>query len=473
MRQSAVISFLFAATLIAAAEGNVSSKVLRLHVPALVQGRYDAEVVLYHRDGEFHNGYVLLPQRDNLVHRLDVTPSPEVQFVDKSGRPFDVPEEALGYYSYKNAKWLKYREQYYGGEISIKHPNPIKPVAWDGKTLGGDLGILINEVDASNAPGRRNDGLVYRLKIDAKQRKTALSGKVVAWQYADKDPRYGAEKQKRTLKVTGEWDAAPWSPQAGSEFAGGSDWPMAQGPELNGSAVACRRDLVSNLRDARLLWVAEEELASGRGGGLMRGDFCMYPIAWTTKGEGGYGGPIIADGKVFLYMASVDLKALRQRPELQRDPYFRLGADPRLLGGGHKHLKPLAAPRDTVYAFDARTGKRLWQFNGEPGSASHYGGKGGKASIPCYYNGKVYVRIGGGVICLDAESGEKVWFKGGYGLHAAPADASVTQVGGALVLMAETDGGWKTVGPNRCRRHGRDRRSGPRVLPAPEETLRP
>ncbi len=52
MKRINVISVLLVGALVAAAEGNVSSRVLRLHVPALVQGRYDAEVVLYHRDGE-------------------------------------------------------------------------------------------------------------------------------------------------------------------------------------------------------------------------------------------------------------------------------------------------------------------------------------------------------------------------------------------------------------------------------------
>ncbi|MHC5058581.1 MAG: hypothetical protein ACYTKD_28315 [Planctomycetota bacterium] len=312
-----------------------SSKVLRLRIPALVQGRYDAEIILYHRDGEFHNGYVLLPQRDNLVHRVDVTPSPEVQFIDSEGTPSTVPKEALGYYSYKNAKWIKYRERYSAGEISIAHPNPTKPLSWDGEALGGDLDVLVNEVDASNPPGRGGNSLVYRLKIAAHDAGEALSGKVIACQYADKDPRYGAANERRTLELKGSRDAEHWEPRAGSDYAEGSDWPMAQGPDLTGSAVAHEGRLVRNLHDARLVWVAEEEIASGRGGGLMRGGFCMYPIAWTTKGEGGYGGPIIADGKVFACIASVDLKRARARPEIQRDPYFRLGADPRLLGGGH------------------------------------------------------------------------------------------------------------------------------------------
>ncbi len=41
-----------------------TSKVLRLEIPKLVQGRYDVAVTLYHRQGRFHMGYAEVPERD-------------------------------------------------------------------------------------------------------------------------------------------------------------------------------------------------------------------------------------------------------------------------------------------------------------------------------------------------------------------------------------------------------------------------
>jgi len=427
-------------SLTAFAAAEEPSQVLRLEIPDLVQSRYDVVVTLYHRQGKFHMGYAEAPERDNLVHRIDVTPSAAIAFVDKNGKEIDVPEEARGYYSYKNKVFLKYRDLYARGEVDIIQTSKAPPLQLNGKTLIGMLDIKINQVDTVAGVGRSNSALVYRLEIDAKEKNGVLSGKAVYWQYASKDDDYGKANRNTTVDITGKWIADHWKAKPGAEYAKGNNWPMAHGPNLTGAAIDSKTPLVNSLHDARLLWVADRALGAGRGSGLMRGNFCMYPIAWTTLWEAGFGGPIMADNKVFVYAPSPDLEAIEKHPDLGRNPYYRLGAEPGLLAAS------LSKQRDSVFAFDARTGSLLWQYHGKPGSATHVGGKGGKASIPCYHNGKVYVRVGGGVICLDAESGEQVWFKGGYGLHSAAADASVTQVGGALVLMANSGAGWKTVG---------------------------
>ncbi len=417
-----------------------ASQVLRLEIPKLVQGRYDVAVTLYHRQGKFHMGYAQLPDRDNLVHRIDVIPSPAIAFVDKNGKKIDVPEEARGYYSYKNKVFLKYKALYAKGEVEIIHTSKEPPLQLRGKTLSGMLDIKISQVDSVAGVGRSNSALVYRLEIDAKEKNGVLSGKAVYWQYAGKDDDYGKGNEKTTVDITGKWIADHWKAKPGTEYAKGNNWPMAHGPNLTGSAIDSKTPLVNSLHDARLLWVADLPLGAGRGGGLMRGNFCMYPIAWTTLWEAGFGGPIMADNKVFVYAPSPDLEAIKKHPDLARNPYYRLGAKPGLLA---KDLSPL---RDSIFAFDARTGSSLWQYHGKPGSAVGAGGKSGRASIPCYYRGKVYVRIGGGVICLDAVTGEKVWYKGGYGLNGVPSDTSVTQIGGTLVLTKATEDGWKTVG---------------------------
>ena len=51
-----------------------SSQVLQFTVPKLVEEKHDVVITLYHRDGKFNMGYAQLPSRDNIVHRVDVTP---------------------------------------------------------------------------------------------------------------------------------------------------------------------------------------------------------------------------------------------------------------------------------------------------------------------------------------------------------------------------------------------------------------
>ena len=420
------------------------SQVLRFTIAKLVEDKFDAVITLYHRDGKFQMGYVQLPDRDNIVHRVDVTPSPAIAFVDKKGKKINVPESARGYYSYmKDPFYKEHRELYYKNEIDIVHKSEVPPIRWNGKQLTGLLDLKINSFNRINHIHSKESQFLFRLDVKAEEKDGQISGKVFAWQYGKKDDDYGKEGEKTGYDITGRWVADHWKAKAGTEYARGKNWPMAHGPNLTGAAIDCDTPLVDSLHDARLVWVADMPLGAGRGGGLMRGNFCMYPINWTTTHEGGYGGPIMADGKVIVYVPSRDMDELLKHPELAKNPYYKLGADAGLI-----NIKDVALPRDSVYAFDARTGKLLWQYHGESGSADCVGGKGGKGSTPCYADGKVYVRGGRSVFCLDVETGNQVWVNDDYKLNQAPADASVTMIGGTLLLVDKTDRGSTTIGLN-------------------------
>ena len=417
------------------------SKVLRLEIPKLVQGHYDVVVTLYQRNDVFHLGYAEVPERDNMVHRIDVAPSPPFAFVwAKDGKEIDVPEKARGYYSYKDKDFLKYKDLYNKGEVDIKHTSKVPPLTLKGDKLSGMMEIRINHVDAVNGPSRGKGSLVYRMTIDAKEKKGAVTGKAVYWQYRNGDYDYGKDSARTTVEITGKWVDDHWKARSGSNYAKGKDWPMAHGPNLTGAAIDSDTPLVKTLHDARLLWVADLPLGAGRGGGLMRGNFCMYPINWATLWEAGYGAPIMADNKVFVYAPSPDFEALNRHPDLARNPYYRLGAKAGLMAN------TLKKHRESVFAFDARTGALLWQYHGKPGTVGFIGGKSGKASTPCYYDGKVYTRVNGGVLCLDANTGEKIWLAG-PGIGSGSSDASVTQVGGTLIVVSKPGDGYpSTVG---------------------------
>ena len=417
------------------------STVLQFTIPQFVNGRYDGRVTLYMRNGAASMGYLQVPERDNMLHRIDAQPSAPIAFVwAKDGKEIDVPESARGSYSYKEKNFLKYKDLYNKGEVDIFHTDEVPSVTLRDGALTGMMDIKINQIDAVNHPKRAKNSLVYRLQINAQVQGDQLSGNAVYWSYADKDDDYGKGNKQTTVSISGAIQKDYWDKNTANTYAEGKDWPMAYGPDLTGGAIDSDQPLVKSLHDARLVWVADMPIGSGRGGGLTRGQFAMFPHAWNTLWASGFGGPTMADDKVFLYAPKPDLEAIKNDPKLARNPYYLLGAKP-----GH-FANDLGHHREAVMAFDARTGTVLWQHLGQPGSLTGSDGKGGRASSPCYYQGQVFVRMGGQIICLDAESGEKVWSVGGFGLKGAPGDASVTQIGGTLIVARTMKGGWQTVG---------------------------
>ena len=134
--------------------------------------------------------------------------------------------------------------------------------------------------------------------------------------------------QRRTLAVTGAVIADHWQAKAmhnglPTTFAPGTDWPMAHGSDGNAAAVlaADPAPLIDHLHDARLVWVAEDIFPSGRGGNKVRGDFTFFTHAWRGIGFGGYGAPIIADGKVYVYVMTGDTEAISNDPRSHQDIY--------------------------------------------------------------------------------------------------------------------------------------------------------
>ncbi|MCJ8336805.1 MAG: hypothetical protein MJH10_21725, partial [Epibacterium sp.] len=73
------------------------STVLQFTLPQFVEGRYDVRVTLYLRNGQVSMGYAQVPDRDNMLHRIDTEPSAPIAFVwAKDGKEIDVPESARG-----------------------------------------------------------------------------------------------------------------------------------------------------------------------------------------------------------------------------------------------------------------------------------------------------------------------------------------------------------------------------------------
>jgi len=112
------------------------------------------------------------------------------------------------------------------------------------------------------------------------------------------------------------------------------------------------------------------------------------PVKWRVPVKGGYSGPAVADGRV--YLTDYD------RPE---GPLANAPNDRTQLAG-----------RERVLCLDAATGKLLWKYEYECPYAISYAS--GPRCTPTVADGKVYV-LGaeGNLTCLDAATGRVLWAK--------------------------------------------------------------
>ena len=274
-----------------------TATVHRIVIDDLLADRYDVELILYERDGAFYHGYALVPEHDNLIHPVDCTPSAPYRFIDTaSGEAIAIPDNMRSAYSYRNDDFNSWKDRYLRGAIAIEHTDPTTPL--DPATMTGTIDVLINQVDAPNVPGRCNASRAYRLVFAGDQ--------ATSWSYAEGDENYGADAPRTQHAITHRIDDAAWQPEDADAFPAGADWPQVHGPHLNGSAIPYAGDLVANLHDARPAWVSEERIGGGRSAGFTRGDFAMAPFAWTGLGYGGYAGPAVADGRVYLHHMYAD-----------------------------------------------------------------------------------------------------------------------------------------------------------------------
>ncbi len=394
----------------AGSPASTGSRVCRFTLPEAVGERWDMEVVLFHRNGGFHHGYALVGGRDNVPHRMDVTPSRPIQWQKADGTAFEVPDRMRGYYSYMlKPEFTEYKQAYESGQIKIAYPIATGAIQWSDGRLSGIVDVLIAPVNIANTTGRGPLDTAYRIRVDAKgSAGSALSGSAVWWNYDEKDDDYGADAPRTTVTLrNAHWDRNYWKPKPTSDYAETTDWPQARGPVLNGSAADCESPLIDNLDDARLLWVGEETIGGGRGAVLSRGGFAMYPYAWQNIGYGGFAGVTVADGKVFQYVVHPDEELVAADKTIAENVYVQLGADPRTMANERGQM------RDTVLCLDARTGKTLWWFKSDKTFGKIKSGKGGVGMTACYYKDKVYARGSGGLYCLDADTGRLVWHKTG------------------------------------------------------------
>ena len=142
----------------------------------------------------------------------------------------------------------------------------------------------------------------------------------------------------------------------------GDDWPQWMGPARDG--VWRERGIVRRIPE----------------GGL--------PVKWRAEVKGGYSGPAVAGGRVYL----MDYE--RREGEAANDP----GTRNELYG------------KERVLCFDAASGKLLWKHEYERPYAISYAS--GPRCTPTVADGSVYtLGAEGDLRCLDAATGKLIWSK--------------------------------------------------------------
>ncbi|MHC4253566.1 MAG: outer membrane protein assembly factor BamB family protein, partial [Planctomycetota bacterium] len=165
----------------------------------------------------------------------------------------------------------------------------------------------------------------------------------------------------------------------------------------------------------------------------------MYPATWTTLNYGGFSGPAVADGKVFLSVLEADLDEIAKDERSEKDIYIRVGADPRVRAEEYGLL------RDAVICFDARTGRTLWHYRSDGTFRNVPSSKAGRAGTCCVLGGRVVARGSGGLYAFDPGSGELLWRRRGrqggvdFTTHGGSwsQDRSPVAIGGVLVIDSD------------------------------------
>ncbi len=152
------------------------------------------------------------------------------------------------------------------------------------------------------------------------------------------------------------------------------DWPQWQGPNRDG--VWDEEGIIDTIPEAGL-----------------------QPL-WRTEISGGYAGPAVADGKVYV------------------SDYVREAGDPRPSAGKRSELQG----QERLSCLDSTDGKLIWRR--EFPCDYNFSYAAGPRATPTIQDGMVYL-LGaeGDLRCLDAKSGKDVWhkdLKSAYGIELSP-----------------------------------------------------
>lgn len=260
-----------------------------------------------------------------------------------------------------------------------------KSVLTDGTKLTGSLRVGIVWPD-SGAGKFGWAGTDYRYELDAVLKDNGLQG-TFACSFIKGE---GTRTPKRVTlrgRVSGRVIPLDEPPVPGADFAPGRDWPRWRGPYNTSLAPPCGEEMVDSLGQARLRWRSEEKVTDSAG------TLCAY-------GGGGFGSPLVINGRVYIYYYEPSGKALdRGKLRIARTQ------------GRHDRSFWGVMADSVVLCIDGRTGRTIWKTAFVARAVSMHGGtKHGGHFSPTSDDGKIYVLSPGGVLhAVDAETGQPLW----------------------------------------------------------------
>lgn len=320
-------------------------------------------ITLTHRGGVFVHGHATVPERDNLVHRVQVRPRGLEGLALVDGRL--IGHADLLFYDPEKAN----ENEDQPGRTELRLSIDAK---LDGKVLRGNW-------KASSGLSARGDASAYRGSAGELLPGSVIQPKAPAEQRDLLDPR--------------------------------RDWPQHLGPFANGSAQSIGVPMVEDLRSARLVWASEERIPPGR---VVDPRHIRDSVATAVPGRFRWGvdpgethhSPVVAGGRVYQVWVRHSLKsggedeAKKIHAELRMDELgFPWG--PEIWGSGGD---------DIVDCYDAATGVLLWrQVSARTGYLPP--GKTNQGGTPCVADGRLYVAThgGAGMVCFDATDGRLLW----------------------------------------------------------------
>jgi outer membrane protein assembly factor BamB len=245
-----------------------------------------------------------------------------------------------------------------------------------------------------------NDRLVT-LSIDASVTDGKIAGSCEAltecWLSARGKP------VESTGAITGGIGTWPAKGRAEDALTENACWPSVLGPSANASARDYDGKLVESLSEARLVWVGEDKIASGRTTKfqyLSRCPLNFYP------NPGPYSTPIVWQGLVFHYDVIPDLNSV-VLPDPPPSDELKRGVSTAIWATKNDHA---------VIAMDARTGRTVWRVRFPGKGPGGVGGKGGGAGGCCLVEGSgdrpdvlICVGINGFANGLEPRTGQTLW----------------------------------------------------------------
>ena len=189
-------------------------------------------------------------------------------------------------------------------------------------------------------------------------------------------------------------------------------------------------------------------------GNLSAVDLATRTVVWTvTLAESISSSPAVADGTVFvnaedvLYAIDPADGSTRWSFDNGGDGGYTIESSPAVVDGVVYTTSASSESDDSLWALDAATGAELWSYAPDaPG-----------LNTPAVVNGVVYAGGPGGLVAVDADSGDEVWSSAAGDIFSAPAvgdEVLIAQTNRDMVAVdistgeprwrADTGGTWST-----------------------------